>query len=342
MSNFKDFIGGGGGGGGGSPFPTMFFQQSMTWACPVAMEALVYVIGGGGSGGVSKNYSANLYASSGGGGGGCSVSKLTLAAQNYTFVIGSGGLQRTSSQPGFVGGNSSMSGSGMTTMTGNGGGAGKQVAGGANMGAVSGGTATGGTLYNNTGGGVVGTSNLNGTYRTTGGGGVGLYGPGSNGLHNIPINSAVYGWYKAAYGGSPLNGNGIGSTYVNAANQLSYEDSTGINTDGAIGVELFPGLTRAIHPSSTAWGNQAANQVIQFVKTGVRMPSIESGSNGTAVLSAGPFDGGAGGASDYNVAGGSGCCGGGGGGAAGHSSTSTQSGAGGSGIIIICPISMGA
>ena len=42
-----------GGGGGGSPFPTMFFQQSMTWACPVAMEALVYVIGGGGSGGDS-------------------------------------------------------------------------------------------------------------------------------------------------------------------------------------------------------------------------------------------------------------------------------------------------
>ena len=35
-----------------SCLPRFIFQKSVTWACPVAMEAFVYVIGAGGSGGV--------------------------------------------------------------------------------------------------------------------------------------------------------------------------------------------------------------------------------------------------------------------------------------------------
>ena len=336
-----------GGGGGGSPFPTMFFQQSMTWACPVAMEALVYVIGGGGSGGRQHNYSWNTYASCGGGAGGCAVSKLTLSAQNYTFVIGAGGAGGVDNGGGSnAGGNSSMSGTGITTMTANGGGGGRSQAGGS-ISAVSGGTATGGNLYNNTGGGVSGTSNVNGKYRTSGGGGVGLYGPGNNGLYNMALNAPEYtsGESDAAYGGSPLHGSGIAfRANESSINEHSYLKSGGINTDGAIGVELFPGLTRMIHPSETGFGGPIDTNVVQFVKTGVRMPAINS-SNGVAVLSAGPFDGGGGAASSGSVAAGSGCCGGGGGGVSGNHDPSIgayHSGAGGAGIIIICPITMGA
>ena len=45
-----------GGNNSQGAFPTMFFQVSQTWACPVAMEAIVYVIGAGGSGACVGGY----------------------------------------------------------------------------------------------------------------------------------------------------------------------------------------------------------------------------------------------------------------------------------------------
>ena len=63
-------------------YPAMFFQESQTWACPVAMEAIVYVIGAGGSGSRIGDNSWNTYNGRGGGAGGCAVSRLTLAAQS--------------------------------------------------------------------------------------------------------------------------------------------------------------------------------------------------------------------------------------------------------------------
>lgn len=334
---------GGSGGGGGSPFPAMYFQQSMTWTCPVAMEAMVYVIGGGGSGGGSIDYSPNIYGSNGGGAGGCAVSKLTLAAQDYTLTIGSGGAYRNGSGNGSSGGNSSMAGSGMSTMTGNGGGAG-QYRGGSTLPAVSGGTATGGNLYNNTGGGVIATTSLNGRFRASGGGGVGLYRAGSNGLYNIELNAAAHtsGDGKTAFGGSPLNANGNGASATSNGEVSNYQNSAKINHDGLIGVELFSGLTRFVSPSIANASTNDESIFLQEVKTGFRGYSVAKTSSIYVTTPAGPLDGGAGNGGFYNRYGASGSCGGGGGSINCEGGRTGWSGAGGSGIIIICPLTIGA
>ena len=72
-------------------YPTMVFQESQTWACPVAMEAIVYVIGAGGGGAAVGGNSDASYNPRGGAAGGCAVSRLSLSAQNYTVTIGSAG-----------------------------------------------------------------------------------------------------------------------------------------------------------------------------------------------------------------------------------------------------------
>ena len=68
---------GGGGGGAITNFP-ITFSSSTTWACPVVMEAYVFVIGGGGAGGGGEITST--FRCQGGAAGGCVVSKLTLEA----------------------------------------------------------------------------------------------------------------------------------------------------------------------------------------------------------------------------------------------------------------------
>ena len=61
-----------------SCLPKFIFQTSLTWACPVAMEAIVYVIGAGGSGG-HVGYSQNAAKTcNGGGAGAVSYTHLTL------------------------------------------------------------------------------------------------------------------------------------------------------------------------------------------------------------------------------------------------------------------------
>ena len=218
---------------GGSPFPTMFFQQSITWACPVVMDVLVYVIGGGGGGAgdTVTDSSAN-----GGGAGGCAVSRLTLAVQDYTLTIGAGGagIYTGNAGDGAAGGNTSMAGTGMTTMTGNGGGAGTNSS---NV-AVAGGAASGGTLQNNTGGGSPAQSDVD--YGCSGGGGVGLYGPGQDGVANT-TNEGL------ASGGSP-----IGITPQQTGQHTSANTKTAMGLvgsskeNGPIGVDIFPGLSRPL------------------------------------------------------------------------------------------------
>lgn len=164
-------------------YPVIFLQESQTWACPVAMEAIVYVIGAGGSGsaiGGSQDASQN---GRGGAAGGCAVSRLTLAAQNYTVTIGSGGakVDTSGALAGAAGGNSVFDNSGGTTiatMTGNGG-AGGTISTSIQNTTAGGGTATGGNLMNNTGGG--GGANTYAHSYTSAGGGVNLYGSDTHG-----------------------------------------------------------------------------------------------------------------------------------------------------------------
>ena len=341
MSNFSDFIGGGGGGGTG--FPTMYFQQSMTWACPVAMEAMVYVIGGGGSGG-QESFQAS-YSVNGGGAGGCAVSKLTLAAQDYTLVIGSGGASRSDygtgtsySGDGFAGGNTSMSGTGMTTMTGNGGGAGKQWNSGSGTKSV-GGSATGGNLYNNTGGGSVNysTGGVN-TRGAAGGGAVGLIGDGQDGQKNTLLSGGGGLYRQIGLGGSCFGMNtlseymeGDSDSAVMSLRRASYK------LNGKVTSDVFSGLERIIDYDFNA------DTGLRTVPTGASLlPEVVGGYY--SCPPAGPFDGGMGFGSTGQIYGGSGTCGGGGGGInyGGGYTYNSRPGGGGAGIVIICPLSIGA
>ena len=313
------------GSDGGSPFPTMFFQQSITWACPVAMDVLVYVIGAGGSGAADKTAGSSA---NGGGAGGCAVSRLTLAAQNYTLTIGSGGTNAYTSGyyvNGTAGGNTSMSGSGMTTMTGNGGGAGTYSS---NV-AVAGGSASGGTLQNNTGGGTPAQADT--TYGCSGGGGVGLYGPGQDGTVNT------------SNGGYPAGGSPIGIAPINLAATSARPNTIidGYLANGTIGVDIFPGLSRTTINEMAA----VTDSTISVATTTGGNIQIYSGSQGRRILPTGPFTGGAGigAGTSQNCYAGGGTSGGGGGGCntndyGGHA----RSGGGGGGLIIMIPLSMGA
>lgn len=339
MSNFSDFIGGGG-GGGGSPFPTMFFQKSMTWACPVEMEVMVYVIGAGGSG-AQVSFTA-LHGANGGGAGGCAVSKLTLAAQNYTFVIGSGGASRgdqgtgtTYSGVGFAGGNTSMSGSGMTTMTGNGGGAGQFWNSGSGTLSV-GGTATGGNLYNNTGGGSNRWSITSANTRSAAGGGaVGFIGAGQNGIKSTTASGGGGLYQELGYGGSCVGMTTMDSYREGTSNAIPTHQAMQYKFNGAVSSEPFSGLKRH---SSTNYRVPAADAT-----TGASLfPYYQSSAQ--VCPAAGPFDGGMGIGINGLAFAGSGTCGGGGGGInyAASGQYNSRPGGGGRGIIIICPLSIGA
>ena len=144
----------------GRALPNIAFFGSASWTPAFTMQAYVYVIGAGGSGAFVNTASTNR--GSGGGAGGDGGG-------------GSGGM---------FGGHGGAGG--------NGGAGGVQTVVTAATGAA-GGTATGGTICNNTGG--AGGTVSDGNKRITGGGGVGLWSTGNAG------GAAVDGGYTASPGG---------------------------------------------------------------------------------------------------------------------------------------------
>ena len=300
------------------------------------MEAIVYVIGSGGSGATVGGNSQSSYNARGGAAGGCAVSRLSLAAQNYTVTIGSGGAyaSATTVSAGNAGGNSVFSGTGISTMTANGGAAGT-FSGIAQDTTAGGGTATGGNLMNNTGGG--GGANTSATGVISGGGGVNLYGSSCNG-HG---EESTY-----AAGGSPtgISGNDYARTFYSP-------NSNRYNRNQTLSVNYFSSLM--VHQSSFDAGSDVDNASVKLT----RFPStVYSNTRHYVTISAnsqdkglyaqaGPFCGGAGyrnscsSAEINSMAGGVGA----GGGAATNQSSgeSAYSGPGGSGLIIIFPIQLG-
>ena len=178
----------GGSGGGKSILQTISFINSTTWSPAQDMNAKIYVIGGGGSGGSA------VYNATGGGAGGCAVTIADLdSSTTYTITIGAPGgplLAQSSGVNGNAGGASSFAGSGISTMTGNGGGGGQYDTTGNGSGTEVGGTggsATGGTYGNFTGGagGAITAANTGAYYKATGGGAVGLWTTGTLSLKHI-------------------------------------------------------------------------------------------------------------------------------------------------------------
>ena len=166
--------------------------------------------GGGGAGGYRNSYSSEAS-----GGGGSSETALEFALSTvYTITVGAGGAAQASAQtPGNVGIDSSISGTGITTITSAGGGYGGAVngstagvggnggsGGGGGITAASGTTGTSsGTLYQGFGGG---SASSDGATYDSGGGGGGASAVGTNGTD---INTPGVG------------GNGLASSITAAA-----------------------------------------------------------------------------------------------------------------------------
>ena len=200
------YVFGGGGGGAGANLPIIAFKDSVTYVPAWTSEVIAYVIGAGGSGGAARDSSDWSSGASGGGAGGTAISRLTLTGGvSYTIAIGAGGARKTTDATpqtlaGAAGGNTTLSGSDISTMTGNGGTGGAGVtAGGGSAAGGTGGSASGGNIANFTGGaaGAAGS-----TYRASGGGGVSLWtttpisldsgtapAPGGSFAYSSPANS---------------------------------------------------------------------------------------------------------------------------------------------------------
>jgi len=308
-------------------YPSIIFQKSQTWACPAAMEAIVYVIGAGGSGGAIGGNQDQSQNARGGAAGGCAVSRLTLAAQDYTVTIGSGGddTSTPNAEAGDAGGNSELSGTGITTMTANGGAAGGVSSSAQNV-TTGGGTASGGNLMNNTGGG--GGAN-DGSYDNnamvvSGGGGVNLYGSNCHGKGE----QSKYGT-----GGTP-----VGWSYETNYNRDYLAAGTSGYKDSAISVSFFSNLM--LHGNGVASGDTAPGGDLNLSN----MYKYEVGASINIYAVAGPFCGGAGYRGSHSsgawaMSGGVGA--GGGAGMNSNGSSYGMSGSGGSGIVMIFPIRMG-
>lgn len=114
--------------GGGVVQKVQAFTSTGTWVAPSNCYSLsLFLVGGGGGGGGAK-VASNNHVVSGGGGGGASVVKRTVSitpGTTYTFTIGAGGSGGSTTAAGSVGSDSTMTGSGFTTITALGGGGGQ-------------------------------------------------------------------------------------------------------------------------------------------------------------------------------------------------------------------------
>ena len=178
--------------------PDVVLTVSTTWSPPYKVKALVRCFGGGGSGGVALTRTGGisnsyLWTATGGGAGEHAGSILELdPSVTYTIVAGAGGLQKSRSSDGGAtgnaGGNTSFSGSGITTITANGGAGGAVTQftviadAGTRAGAV-GGSGGAGELYRYTGGagGAItkpADAEISNNILVSGGGAVGLFNTG--------------------------------------------------------------------------------------------------------------------------------------------------------------------
>jgi hypothetical protein len=191
------------------------FTSSGTFTPTQSITADVLVLAGGGAG--AGGYSTNAKGSGGGaggyissvgssGGGGVAISPLSLTTTAYTITVGAGAAGRTGGDGGGLqGSNSSIAGSGLTTITAIGGGGGGTFAGGGTTGGSGGGGAPGSAGNAGTANqGYAGGSSLAYTGDTNAGGG------GGGGAGSLGTNAS--GTNIAGAGGSGLTFSLAGTT----------------------------------------------------------------------------------------------------------------------------------
>jgi hypothetical protein len=311
----------------GRSLPNISFFGSQSWTPGCTYQAYVYVIGAGGSGAGAKTSNGRT---SGGGAGGCAVSLLTLTSgTSYTITVGAGGAYvNDTTSSGAAGGNSSLAGSDISTMTGNGGAAGVYSASSTAAGGA-GGTASGGTILNNTGGAGGDCPSTN--YAASGGGSVGIWSTGQQ----APAGLAT--------SGQPSMGGNVGfdsDTYTSTAQTAYTSNQTG-NGGGIPSLPPFPLLSTQGIGSNGGGADWFATVPMRSGQVWDYFNRIISGNY--MISPAAPLCGGNGVSfvGSYYMYGGSGSMGGGGGGVTTGTSGNPYSGAGGNGAVLIFPVDMG-
>ena len=192
---------------------------SNSWTAPVGVSSIEYlVVAGGGGGGAGGGSS---YTGGGGGAGGYKTGTVSVSAgTTYTMAVGVGGTASTyATDDGTNGGDSSISGSGLSTITATGGGRGSTITGSpAGSGGQVGGSGGGGG-YSAGGAGTAGQGYAGGAGDTSyppgsggGGGGATAVGGDSNGsagAGGAGIESSVTG-SSVTYAGGGGGGEGTG------------------------------------------------------------------------------------------------------------------------------------
>jgi hypothetical protein len=235
------------------------------------------VIGGGGGGGRAGGGGGgaggyrNSYASEDSGGGGSSESSLTFEIGTvYTITVGDGGAGAPTGSPGFrgtSGNDSSISGSGITTITSTGGGGG----GGNNASSPGRNGAAGGSGGGGCGNGSPAGSGGNGTTNQGFAGGAGSNGSGQQGAGGGGGSDAAGAAGTSSAGGAGGNGN---------ASSITGSSVTRAGGGGGGGYDSLPG------GAGGSGGGGAGN----------------TGSNGAATVGTANTGGGGGGAHDVAAA----------------------------------------
>lgn len=177
--------------GGGVTPKSQEFTSTGTWTAPSNTTSIDLFLVGGGGGAGGGLVGQNNHALAGGGGGGGAVIKRIVPVTpgvTYTFTIGAGGAGGTSSAAGAVGSDSTMTGSGFTTITALGGGGAPSA------------NRNNGTYYN-------------GTARATSGGGYGFQGSISGGGGGAAGNGFSFNGTRPDIDGIGVYFAGTGNTY---------------------------------------------------------------------------------------------------------------------------------
>lgn len=333
----------------------MVFTLSTTFTPAMDCYARIFVLGGGGSGAASLTpVVTSSSCATGGGAGAFCCSEVRLSASTaYTVTVGAGGAAVTENiegvEAGIAGGNSVFSGTGITTITANGGAGGTAAinAGATNLTGAAGGTGSGGNKFNLTGGAAGDADAVDSTSRTlsaSGGGAPAIFGEGYRGGHANTTNTGSQRF--CASGGAGIGGRGGDATLSSSAGDC-------VSQAGGTG-----GPGKDITDAVTTWSNSNESGVTYAVSTTdyqhdsifsglkVAAPTTEAvggrfgcGSCGGrgSVSTAGWFGGGGGSMSDgIGPNAGRGGYGGGGGGAIRPAGSGTAaSGAGGGGLVVI-------
>lgn len=245
------------------------FTSTGTWTAPSTTTSITLFLVGGGGGGGGSAIGSNDHAVVGGGGGGGCVVKTTatvVPGTTYTVTIGAGGAGGTSTAAGSIGSDSTITGSGFTTITALGGG-------GAPSGNRSSGVYYSGTARGTSGGAYGFQGSVSG-----GGGGAGGNGISYNGASpstDLSVFVAYTGSnfrYPSTPGNASIPSSGGMGAMSNRGGNYQY-------TQGGIGIDNYG----AGGPAAGAQADTGQPQIIgSYAGIAARTASSCSAQNGVA------------------------------------------------------------